>query len=222
MFKSEKSLFSNSIGINILIKSITKLDKVLNMIKDDKRYLKNKKYLNYILLSENSIITSIVLSNVIPHIMKYESTQNTASLFQNIGIKLNKTLIYNFWIKYKEKYKEKSDEKSKEKGIKILSDIDVKISIIIDKIEEGLNEDNFNKRLDEILGIIESDDYFKLGGDLAEIIAQNSNIFELINKLNRDKTVQRTIVQGNDLNDNIVKLLAVDTEKLVMISKPAK
>lgn len=45
------------------------------------------------------------------------------------------------------------------------------------RIEEGLSTEEFHKRLDQILGHLNDSDYFKLGFDLAEIIAQNSKIF---------------------------------------------
>jgi len=60
MFQGKKSLFSNYVGINILMSSISKLDKVLNLFKKDKRYLMNKTYRNHIILSQNGIIVSIV------------------------------------------------------------------------------------------------------------------------------------------------------------------
>jgi len=52
MFQGKKSLFSNYVGINILMSSISKLDKVLNLFKKDKRYLMNKTYRNHIILSK--------------------------------------------------------------------------------------------------------------------------------------------------------------------------
>jgi hypothetical protein len=212
VFEGKKSLFSNSIGINILMNSISKLDKVLNIIKADKRYLKNKNYRNYIMLSENGIIVSIVLSNIIPHMMKYKSSQNTATLFKRIGMDLHSNLLNNEWYKYdnnknanilhKDYYIEKNNNKY--------------------YIEEGLSKEDFYKRLDDILGIISSDDYFKLGCDLAEIVSENSNLFNFMNVANEDNTVQRVVVPGKKLDDQIVKLLAVDTEKLVMICEPCK
>ncbi len=98
MFKDKKSLFSNSIGINILMNSLSKLDNVLNMVKTDKRLLNNKTYINHIILSENGII---VLSNIIPHIMKYKMSQNTASLYAKIGKDLHSNLLNVEWNKYK-------------------------------------------------------------------------------------------------------------------------
>lgn len=81
IFKGKKSLFSNSIGINILINSISKLDNILNRIKMDKRYLMGKSYVNHIRVTDNGVIVSIVLSNIIPHIIKNRNFENIASLF---------------------------------------------------------------------------------------------------------------------------------------------
>ena len=212
IFNGKKSLFSNSIGIDILMNSISKLDKVLNTIKTDKRYLKNKNYRNHILLSENGLIISIVLSNVIPHIMKYKASQNTATLFNRIGKELHSNLLNNEWIKYDKN----------EKATLTVEKYYVEQNNNKYEIEKGLSKEEFYIRLDEILGIISSDDYFKLGCDLAEIVSENSNLFNFMNVANEDNTVQRIIVPGHKLEDQIVKLLAVDTEKLVMICEPCK
>jgi hypothetical protein len=212
MFKNKKSLFNNSIGINILINSISKLDNILNAIKRDKRMLNNKSYRNHIHLSENGIIISIVLTNVIPHIMKNKSSQNTATLFNNIGKELHNNLLINEWKKYKK-----------------CSVDSVNYEIILNnsknslnKIEEGLNEEEFLYKLNKLLGTISSDDYFKLGSDLVEIIGENSKIFIVTNVKGENNEVHRIIVPGQELSDEIIRLLAVDTEKLVMISEPSK
>jgi len=43
MFQGKKSLFSNYVGINMLMSSISKLDKVLNLFKqNNKTYIRNK------------------------------------------------------------------------------------------------------------------------------------------------------------------------------------
>lgn len=212
VFEGKKSLFSNSIGINILMNSISKLEKVLNTIKEDKRYLKNKKYRYHIMLSENGIIVSIVLSNIIPHMMKFKSNQNTATLFKRIGKELHSNLLNNEWNKYD----------NNEKATLTQKNYYVEQNKNKYEIEKGLSKEEFNIRLDEILGIISSDDYFKLGCDLAEIVSENSNLFNFMNVPNEDNTVQRIIVPGAKLEDQIVKLLAVDTEKLVMICEPCK
>jgi len=59
MFQGKKSLFSNYIGINMLMSSISKLDKVLNLFKQNKCHLMNKTYRNHINLSQNGIIVSL-------------------------------------------------------------------------------------------------------------------------------------------------------------------
>jgi len=79
----------------MLISSISKLNKVLNLFKENKCYLINKTYRNHINLSQNSIIISIVLTNIIPHLTKYKLNQNTAILFKNISMKLHRNLLQN-------------------------------------------------------------------------------------------------------------------------------
>nr|QWO71405.1 RNA polymerase [Termitomyces sp. K1Ag] len=215
IFEGKKSLFSNSIGIQILTESISALDRVLNIIKSDRRYLKNKAYRNHIMLTENGIIVSIVLSNTIPHLMKYQSNQNIATLFYRLGKELHTNLLNIEWHKYNNTYKDTE-----------LSAVEINYSVELNKnkfeFKKGLSKDQFSLRLNEILGTISSDDYFKLGCDLAEIVSENSNLFKFMNVPNEDNTVQRIIVPDIGLDDKIVKLLGVDTEKLVMICEPSK
>jgi hypothetical protein len=214
LFKGKNSLFRNAIGINILMNSISKLDKVLNTIKEDKRYLKNKRYRNHIMISDNGIIVSIVLSNIIPHMMKYKSNQNTATLFERIGKDFHKILLYNEWYKY---------DKTDNDIIYSCCSLEQNNNNFYAEIEKGLSKEDFYIRLDEILGIISTDDYFRLGCDLAEIISENSNMFTFMNvKNDEDNTVQRVVVPGKELDDQIIKLLAVDSEKLIMICEPSK
>jgi hypothetical protein len=230
IFEGKKSLFSNSIGINILTESMSILDKVLNTIKTDKRYLKNKAYRNHIMLSENGIIVSIVLSNTIPHLMKYKSNQNTATLFNRIGKELHSNLLNNEWYKYNKTENATllptlsfaTPEDWMGRTPQTQKNYSVEQNNKNYEIKKGLSKEEFNIRLNEILGIISSDDYFKLGCDLAEIVAENSSLFKFINVPNEDNTVQRVIVPGKRLEDKIVNLLGIDTEKLVMICEPCK
>ena len=137
IFKGSNSLFNNSIGINILIQSILKLDRVLNTIKADNRYLKNKSYRNHIMISDNGIIVSIVLSNIIPHIMKYKSSKNTATLFKRIGLDLHSNLLNNEWYKYENTVINMS---------KIYS---VELNSNKYEIEKGLSKEEFYKKLEK-------------------------------------------------------------------------
>jgi DNA-dependent RNA polymerase len=213
IFEGKKSLFSNYVGINILMSSISKLDKVLNIFKEDKRYLKKKIYRNHIILAKNGIIVSIVLTNIIPHMMKYRSNQNTATLFKQIGMELHSNLLHNEWCEY-------NNISKKDPMLDICYSIEQNNNNY--KIENGLSKKEFYIRLNDILGIISSDDYFKLGCDLSEIISENSELFKFINVPNEDNTVQRIVVPGKKLEDQIVKLLAIDMDKLVMICEACK
>nr|QWO71408.1 RNA polymerase [Termitomyces sp. K2P1] len=216
IFEGKKNLFSNSIGIHILMDSISALDKVLNILKSDRRYLKNKSYRNHIMLTENGIIVSIVLSNTIPHLMKYKSNKNIATLFYRLGKELHTNLLNIEWHKYNNNTYKNTE----------LSAVEINYSVELNKnkfeFKKGLSKDQFSLRLNEILGTIPSDDYFKLGCDLAEIVSENSNLFKFMNVPNEDNTVQKIIVPDKGLEDKIVKLLGVDTEKLVMICEPSK
>nr|QWO71409.1 RNA polymerase [Termitomyces sp. T123] len=223
LFEGKKSLFSNYVGINILMSSISKLDKVLNLFKQDKRYLMNKTYRNHIILSQNGVIVSIVLSNIIPHMMKNKLNHNTATVFKRIGKELHSNFLQNEWSIY--------TNTNKKKSLKTVEDVedtveDLFYSIQINnnnyKIENGLSKIEFYDILNDILGIISSDDYFKLGCDLSEIISENCDLFKFINIPKEDNTVQRVIVPGKKLEDQIIKLLSVDLEKLVMVCEPCK
>lgn len=80
-------------------------------------------------------------------------------------------------------------------------------------IESGLSKIDFYNRLNDILGIIPSDDYFKLGCDLSEIVSENCDLFKFTNVPNEDHTVQRIVVPGKNLEEQIVRLLAYDVDK---------
>lgn len=297
IFKNKKNLFNNSIGIKILINSILKLEKILNKIKKDKRYLMGKSYANHIRITENSVIISIVISNIIPHIMKNHNLEKTASLFKKIGLELHKNLLDIEWEKYNKTKDYLFDVSSivgslsiQENQIALMEQLEVDNNSIdyvsttetkdrhlngkiVNKLtdlyglnsksmanieelgtnypgfspygsefegfsgiyperlivedesfakKEALSKEEFSKKLDEILGKISSDDYFKLGLDLTEIIASNSNFFKIINIADEDNTVKRVIVPDKDIEIEIFRSLAIYTEKLVMIWEPCK
>lgn len=202
----KSSLFKNSTGIKILLNSTSKLDKVFNTIKANKRLLKNKKYCNYIILSDNGVLISIVLCNIIPHLMKNNLNQNTATLFQKIGKDIHKYLLHNEWKKYKGN----------------TNNFCIKLNNI-DYLTNSISKEEFIKWLENILGYLTFDDYFKLGFDVAKIISNNCNLFKFENIVNReDDTIQRVVIPGEELENEITKMLAIDTEKLVMICKPCK
>lgn len=211
------------------MKSISKLNKVFDRVKYEKNYLKNKNYANHIKVCENGILISIVLSNVIPHIIKYKNSQNTATLFKKIGTDLHSFLLKEEWDKYKKSdnynyylnlgSKPASVQISLGGGKAVISNVEQSKNY---KIEQGLSTEEFYKRLDQILGVLDESDYFKLGSDLSEIIAENSKIFEFINTETEDDRVQRIIVPSSDIDNQIIELLAVDTDKLVMICEPNK
>jgi len=77
------------------------------------------------------------------------------------------------------------------------------------KLKNGLSKIKFYNRLNEILGIISNNDYFKLECDLSEIISENN-------------IIQRAIVPGKNLKDQIVKLLSVKLDKFSIICKSSK
>jgi DNA-dependent RNA polymerase len=310
ILKSKKSFLNNTISYNIFKNSYSKLDNILNRIKMDKRYLMGKSYVNHIRATENSVIVSIVLSNIIPHIIKNRNFENTASLFQKIGLELHNNLLTIEWDKYNNtnnyqfdaNWIESSQSVQDSKiGRSFLQQLDVDhkkndydsttetndslldrkkvnkltapyglsstpLSHIINEfiteyegfspygsefvgfsldssgfsglyperqlggdksfakkeVKKGLSKTEFSLKLDEILGNISSDDYFKLGFDLTEIIASNSKMFKLINKPDEDNTVKRVVVADKELDNEIFRALAVYCEKLVMICEPNK
>ena len=73
--------------------SISKLDKVLTQFKQEKRNFRNKSYRNHIMLADNGIIVSVVLCNIIPHLMKNKVSQNTATVFQKMGHDLHNNIL---------------------------------------------------------------------------------------------------------------------------------
>lgn len=197
LFSDKKSLFSNSVGINILMSSISKLDKVLIVFKANKKNLNKKSYKHHIILSENGIIVSVVVPHPSllppqrvgcvttprPHLMKHKISQNTATVFKKIGTELHRNLLNNEWLKYN--------------NVKD-GNYNLELDNIMYEFDNGLSEGEFNTKLSELLGIISNDDYFKLGSDLSEIISENNNLFKFMNIANDDNTIQRVIVAGKE------------------------
>lgn len=92
---SENSLFSNKYGIGILLKNIEKTKRHLEDYINKKTYMKNKWYKNYILCIESEILISIVISNLIPFVVKYMSSNdhNSITILEKIGKKIIKNVF---------------------------------------------------------------------------------------------------------------------------------
>lgn len=98
----------------MIYNNIIKLDRDLQDLKDDNRALRGKKYKNLLKLMSNPDIISIVLSNVIPFCIKYDSVlnQDIISLFEKVGKEIEKVFYRNEWFKYKNRNKKEWNDKT--------------------------------------------------------------------------------------------------------------
>lgn len=211
---SENSLFSNKYGIGILLKNIEKTKRHLEDYINNKTYMKNKWYKNYILCIESEILISIVISNLIPFVVKYMNSNdhNSITILEKIGKKIIKNVFKSEWLKY---------EKGGEYKLKLLYD---KKEFPINK---GLTTDQFEVEISHILGgKITDSQYASLGRDISEIVSiggeQNLFWFDILRVDNNSPNFTTKILLGKDVNKYITNILAVDRKRLPMISEPLK
>jgi len=230
LFKDNQKLFRSEYGIKMIYNNIIKLDRDIQDLKDDKRGLKGKSYKLLLILMSNADVISIVLSNVIPFCIKYESVlnQNIISLFEKVGKEIEKVFYRNEWFKYKNRNKKDWKDKSNKilnnqyiidinnYEIKITDDLDTKGVIFEDK----LNEHDFTNKLKNIIGSLTEDDYFKLGSDLIEFISEKSSLFTIENKKVDKETMKRYIIPGINLKTHILDVITQDSDLIPMINKP--
>jgi hypothetical protein len=114
LFKNNKKLFSSGYGLSLLKDTIITLKKDIEDLKENKIYLHNKKYKHLILLLDNADIIAIVLKNVIPFCIKYESInkQNVVNLVEKIGKEIQNQTYLNEWLKYSEIYNYKKEKET--------------------------------------------------------------------------------------------------------------
>ena len=227
IFKNKKKLFGSEYGLNIIIKNLIKLDQDLNDYKFlDKRFLKGKKYKNLLLFSKNHDIISIVISNVLPTCIKYDNINNinVVSLVGKIGNEISKTFFTNEW----EKYSSINKDNINMSFFVDLKKYDIKLVDVLEKdkytngiiFDKNLSEDDFKEKLSNIIGNITDDDYYLLGLDLLEYIAEKSQLFMIHNIFIEKYHIRRTIIPGKNLEYNILNIISTDSELLPMISPP--
>jgi len=94
--------------MNIIFSNLKNLERDIYDLKfGDNRLLKFKKYRKLLLAVNISDIISIVISNVVPHCIKYANLnkQNIASLYEKIGKDIIKIFYNKEWERYLESLK---------------------------------------------------------------------------------------------------------------------
>jgi len=228
--------------MNIIFSNLKNLERDIYDLKfGDNRLLKFKKYRKLLLAVNISDIISIVISNVVPHCIKYANLnkQNIASLYEKIGKDIIKIFYNKEWERYLESLKNlKSNSiseslNSESNGIFYSIDLEKFNIHLISSREErkmeniiifdkNLSSDKFRSKLKDIIGDINEIEYFKLGSDLTEYIAEKSLLFKLDNIRNDDGTVNRILIPGEKLNINLLNILTYESELLPMVNLPEK
>jgi DNA-dependent RNA polymerase len=226
------------------------LDKDISDLKNNHaKYLKGKSYKKLILSMNNSDIIAIVLTKVIPICIKYDTyfKQNITTLFEKIGKKVYNVYYNNEWDKYSNISSEEENIKYKLIKINKYDGNEIKLSYFINTIdystslintidystslinnisnngiifEDNLSREDFLYKLEGIIGEISEDDFFKLGSDLVEFIAERSGLYKLENIRGEFNMLYRIIVPGPELKDKILSIITDDTDLLPMITQP--
>jgi hypothetical protein len=230
LFRDNQKLFRSEYGIKMIYNNIIKLDRDLQDLKDDNRALKGKKYKLLLKLMSNPDIVSIVLSNVIPFCIKFDSilNQNVISLFEKVGKEIESVFYRNEWYKYlnrnKKEWNDKSDTVLNNHYIINIKNYEIKIVDTIENMgiifEDKLTENEFIDKLRNIVGVLTENDYFKIGLDLIEFISAKSSLFIIDNKKVDKETLKRYILPGDALKNNLLNIITQDSDLIPMISKP--
>jgi len=97
IYNQKDKLFKSKYGLSLLYTNLISLEKDIKELKiNSNKYLKGKSYKKLLLSISSLDIISIVLSNVIPFCVKYDTflKQNITSLYQKIGKEIYK-VYYN-------------------------------------------------------------------------------------------------------------------------------
>jgi hypothetical protein len=230
LFRDNQKLFRSEYGIKMVYNSIVKLDRDLQDWKDDNRSLRNKKYKSLLKLMSNPDIVSIVLCNIIPFCIKYDSVlnQDVISLFEKVGKEIEKVFYRNEWFKYKNRNKKDWNDKNNtilnNYYIVDIKNYEIKITDILENIgivfEDKLSENDFIDKLRSVIGGLTEDDYLKLGLDLIEFISTKSSLYTVENKRVDKETLKRYILPGSNLKTHILDIITYDSDLIPMINKP--
>jgi hypothetical protein len=230
LFRDNQKLFRSEYGIKMVYNSIVKLDRDLQDLKDDKRALKGKKYRLLLKLMSNPDIVSIVLCNIIPFCIKFDSVlnQNVISLFEKVGKEIEKVFYRNEWFKYKNRNKKEWNDKTdtilNNYYIIDIKNHEIKITDSLENcgvvFEGKLSENDFINKLRGFIGILTEDDYLKLGLDLIEFISDKSSLFTIENKRVDKETLKRYILPGSNLKTHLLDIITYDSDLIPMINKP--
>jgi hypothetical protein len=230
LFRNNQKLFRSEYGIKMIYGNIEKLDRDLQDLKKDKRSLKGKNYKNLLMLMSNPDIVSIVLCNIIPFCIKFDSVlnQNVIGLFEKVGKEIEKVFYRNEWFKYKKRNKkewnDKTDTVLNNYYIVDIKNHEIKITDSSDNcgiiFESKLSENDFINKLRSVIGVLTEEDHLKLGLDLIEFISAKSSLFTVENKRVDKETLKRYILPGFNLKSHILDIITYDSDLTPMINKP--
>jgi hypothetical protein len=163
---------------------------------------------------QEEFIIYILICNLIPNCIN-NNRLKLASLYEKIGKDLIKANFNQEWVKYNKNIE------SYLFTYKLDDDLD-NSKFNTKTFEKGLNKDEFIKILKGLVAELSNDDFFKLGSDLSEFIANKTDLFKLINKKNLDNTVNRILLPDKGLDEKILKIITLDSEVLPMVCLPVK
>lgn len=207
----ESSGLSNDKGLILLLKSIKDTTNAIDTFKSTKTLLKGKSYVYCFINTPTEIIISIIISMVIPHILKHDKIENQSvtQLYDKIGYMLIKEYYKIEYNKYQQWFNNNDDKE-------IVYKLKLKDESI--SIEKGLD---FNDFIDRLPYSFNTTDYVKYACDMVELISIHSKLFSTNEIYNDDeKTSKRVLLISDETKNEILNLLSYNNNTLPMIVSP--
>lgn len=210
--------FAHGEGLAIILEMVQNINEYLIKVKADKILLKGKPYIFYIKNTDNEVLISTVITQVIPQLLKVENLkdQSVTSMCVKIGKSLVKFFHRNSYFEYCEYFKDRQNkgEENKRTEYNFYSKENNKVI----KIEKGVTFEDFIKRIiPKILD--EEEDFVKYGLDLLNVVAEKSDLFS-ISELYEEKHSYRVLLMDTNAKNNILQMLSFDYSTFPMIYKP--
>lgn len=208
--------FKSSDGLGFLLDNVKMLISTIDTLKVSKNYLKHKRYSKYFIRTPSDIIISIVLTNIIPHCLRYDEVagQKVTGLYAKIGKQLiNSFLNYEYKL-YKDWFKQKRNKEN----LEAMYSVEIDGTII--RVERGLYFTNLVSRLG-LTELIDDEDQFRYASDMVEFISMQSTIYhtDVVYDFESQKS-KRVLFLDKGVSVKLLDTLSYDTHTFPMISQP--
>jgi len=213
------SYYTYGVGNNILLNIIKDLTQFLDLIKKNRKvYLKGKPFKYHLAYTDNNILLSVVISTVLPHILKNDDYQDHKVTYISslIGKSLIKYFLQNEYRKYTDYIKDNPTSSYK------LTNYDTTDSILLSK---GITYDDFLQKLDSLsintFSYVSDDgEFIKYGFFLISVISDNSKLFKIEEEYVEDNTTLRYFSMADNARNDLLHPFSYDFTAIPMIYSP--